>query len=103
MIQKMGSIKDLLGLIPGLGSKFAGLNIDESIFRKYLAIMRSMTQALSTPAAASLTMRRPLRKTVTVSDTASTSSRKCEMKTMLLPLSFRRCSTANNRCGSRSE
>ena len=42
-IQKMGSIKDLLGLIPGLGSKFAGLNIDESIFRKYLAIMRSMT------------------------------------------------------------
>ncbi len=43
-IRKMGSIKDLLGLIPGIGSKFAGLNVDESIFRKYQSIIGSMTK-----------------------------------------------------------
>ncbi len=42
-IQKMGSIKDILGMIPGIGAKFAGLNVDESIFRKYGAIISSMT------------------------------------------------------------
>jgi signal recognition particle subunit SRP54 len=42
-IRKMGSLKDLLGLIPGIGSKFANLNVDESIFRKYQAIIGSMT------------------------------------------------------------
>jgi signal recognition particle subunit SRP54 len=42
-IMKMGSLKDLLGLIPGVGAKFAGLSIDESIFRKYSAIIGSMT------------------------------------------------------------
>jgi signal recognition particle subunit SRP54 len=44
-IQKMGSIKDLLGMIPGIGGKFSGLNIDESIFRKYTAMINSMTQS----------------------------------------------------------
>ncbi len=43
-ITKMGSIKDLLGLIPGVGSKFAGLSIDESIFKKYAAMIGSMTK-----------------------------------------------------------
>ena len=43
-IMKMGSLKDLLGLIPGVGAKFAGLSIDESIFRKYSAIIGSMTK-----------------------------------------------------------
>jgi signal recognition particle subunit SRP54 len=42
-IQKMGSIKDIIGLIPGIGAKFSGLNVDESIFRKYSAIISSMT------------------------------------------------------------
>jgi signal recognition particle subunit SRP54 len=44
-IQKMGSIKDILGLIPGIGAKFAGLNVDESIFRKYTAMINSMTKS----------------------------------------------------------
>ena len=43
-IMKMGNLKDLLGLIPGVGAKFAGLQIDESIFRKYSAIIGSMTK-----------------------------------------------------------
>jgi len=43
-IRKMGSLKDLLGMIPGVGAKFAGLNVDESIFRKYHAIISSMTK-----------------------------------------------------------
>ncbi len=42
-ITKMGSLKDLLGLIPGLGSKFAGMNFDESIFRTYDVVIKSMT------------------------------------------------------------
>jgi signal recognition particle subunit SRP54 len=42
-IQKMGSIKDLLGMIPGVGSKFKSLTIDESVFRRYGAIIGSMT------------------------------------------------------------
>ncbi len=43
-IQKMGSIKDLLGLIPGVGAKFKALNVDESVFRRYQAMISSMTQ-----------------------------------------------------------
>lgn len=42
-IQKMGSLKDLLGLIPGVGAKFRQLNVDEGVFRKYQAIIGSMT------------------------------------------------------------
>jgi len=44
MIQKMGNLKDLLGLIPGIGSKFKQLNVDESVFRRYQAIIHSMTK-----------------------------------------------------------
>ncbi|GDY14111.1 signal recognition particle protein [Planctomycetota bacterium] len=43
-IQRMGSIKDLLGLIPGVGAKFSELNIDESVFRRYQAMIGSMTK-----------------------------------------------------------
>ncbi|TVR44149.1 MAG: signal recognition particle protein [Planctomycetota bacterium] len=43
-IQKMGSIKDLLGMIPGVGAKFKALNVDESIFKRYMSIISSMTQ-----------------------------------------------------------
>ncbi|MDA3960237.1 MAG: signal recognition particle protein [Planctomycetota bacterium] len=42
-IMKMGSLKDLLGLIPGVGAKFKQLDIDESVFKKYQAIISSMT------------------------------------------------------------
>ena len=42
-IQKMGSIKDLLGLIPGVGAKFKQLAVDEKIFRRYQSMISSMT------------------------------------------------------------
>ncbi len=42
-IKKMGSIKDLLGLLPGIGSKLKGLDIDESKFKKIECIIQSMT------------------------------------------------------------
>ena len=42
-IKKMGSIKDLLGLLPGIGSKLKGLDIDESRFKKIEALIQSMT------------------------------------------------------------
>ena len=41
----MGSIKDLLGLIPGIGAKIKQLTIDESIFKRYMAMIDSMTPA----------------------------------------------------------
>lgn len=44
-IQKMGSIKDILGMIPGIGAKFSGLNVDESIFRRFNAMISSMTMS----------------------------------------------------------
>ena len=42
-IKKMGSIKDLLGLLPGVGSKLKGLDIDETKFKKIEALIQSMT------------------------------------------------------------
>lgn len=42
-IRKMGSIKDLLGLLPGIGSKIKELDIDETRFKKIEAIIQSMT------------------------------------------------------------
>jgi len=44
MIQKMGSIKDLLGLIPGIGGKFKSMNVDETVFSRYQCIISSMTK-----------------------------------------------------------
>ena len=42
-IQKMGSLKDLLGMIPGVGAKFRQLQFDEKIFNRYRAMIGSMT------------------------------------------------------------
>jgi len=43
-IQKMGSIRDVLGMIPGVGSKVKEQDIDESVIDKNMAIIRSMTK-----------------------------------------------------------
>ena len=42
-MKKLGSMKDILGLIPGLGSKLRDVEIDESQLDKTKAIIRSMT------------------------------------------------------------
>ena len=42
-IQKLGNLGDLLKMIPGMQSKLAGVNIDESQFNRYKAIIQSMT------------------------------------------------------------
>ncbi|MEF8815561.1 MAG: signal recognition particle protein [Salinibacter sp.] len=42
-IQKMGSIKELMGMIPGVGSKIRDLDIDEEAFTHIEAIIQSMT------------------------------------------------------------
>ena len=43
-IKKMGSLKGILGLIPGMGSKIRNLNIDEKQFVYIEAIIGSMTK-----------------------------------------------------------
>ena len=42
-LRKMGSIKDLLGLLPGIGSKIKELDIDEKRFKQVECIIQSMT------------------------------------------------------------
>ncbi|MEK7291656.1 MAG: signal recognition particle protein, partial [Planctomycetota bacterium] len=42
-IKKMGPIKDILSMIPGVGSKMDGLNVDEKQLQRVEAIIRSMT------------------------------------------------------------
>ena len=42
-IQKMGSIKELMGMIPGVGNKIRDLDIDEEAFTHIEAIIQSMT------------------------------------------------------------
>lgn len=42
-IKKMGNIKDLLGMIPGMGKAIKGLDIDDESFIPIEAIIRSMT------------------------------------------------------------
>ena len=44
MIKKMGSLKSLLGLIPGLGSKLKGIEIDDKQFSSIESIIGSMTK-----------------------------------------------------------
>ena len=44
-ISKMGSIKQLLGMIPGIGSKVEGMDIDEKQFTRVEAMITSMTPA----------------------------------------------------------
>ncbi|MDR4509427.1 MAG: signal recognition particle protein [Candidatus Brocadiaceae bacterium] len=42
-IKKMGPIKEVLGMIPGMGSKMDGLNVDEKQLERVEAIIKSMT------------------------------------------------------------
>lgn len=42
-IKKMGSIKDLMGMIPGVGKALKGVEIDDEAFKPIEAIIRSMT------------------------------------------------------------
>ncbi|MBW7899324.1 Signal recognition particle protein [Candidatus Brocadiaceae bacterium B188] len=42
-IKKMGPLKEVLGMIPGLGNKMDGLNVDEKQLQRVEAIIRSMT------------------------------------------------------------
>ncbi|MCF6154827.1 MAG: signal recognition particle protein [Candidatus Brocadia sp.] len=42
-IKKMGPIKEILGMIPGMGNKMDGLNVDEKQLQRVEAIIRSMT------------------------------------------------------------
>ncbi len=44
-ISKMGSIKQLLGMIPGIGNKVEGMDIDEKQFTRVEAMITSMTPA----------------------------------------------------------
>ena len=42
-IKKMGNLKDLLGMIPGIGKMVKGLQVDENAFKPIEAIIGSMT------------------------------------------------------------
>lgn len=42
-IKKMGNIKDLLGMLPGVGSKIKDLDLDDSAFKGIEAMIQSMT------------------------------------------------------------
>ncbi|QYH37552.1 signal recognition particle subunit FFH/SRP54 (srp54) [Algoriphagus ornithinivorans] len=42
-VKKMGNIKDLMGMIPGMGKAMKGLDIDDDSFKPIEAIIRSMT------------------------------------------------------------
>lgn len=44
-IRKMGNIKDLLGMIPGMGKAIKDIDIDDNSFKKIEAIILSMTPA----------------------------------------------------------
>lgn len=42
-IKKMGNIKDLVGMLPGMGKALKGMDIDDDSFKPIEAIIRSMT------------------------------------------------------------
>ncbi|TDB63482.1 signal recognition particle protein [Arundinibacter roseus] len=44
-IKKMGNVKDLIGMIPGMGSAMKDLDIDNDSFKPIEAIIQSMTKA----------------------------------------------------------
>ncbi len=44
-IKKMGNIKDLVGMIPGVGKALKGVDIDDNAFKSIEAIIASMTPA----------------------------------------------------------
>jgi signal recognition particle subunit SRP54 len=43
-VKKMGNIKDLMGMIPGVGKAMKGVEIDDNAFKPVEAIIRSMTK-----------------------------------------------------------
>ncbi len=43
-IGKMGNLSELMGMIPGMGTKFKMGDVDESKLKKYKAIIQSMTK-----------------------------------------------------------
>jgi len=43
-IKKMGNVKDLLGMLPGMGKQIKDLDIDDDAFKPVEAIIRSMTK-----------------------------------------------------------
>jgi signal recognition particle subunit SRP54 len=45
MIKKMGPLKDLLGMLPGMDKQLKNVNIDDKAFSKVEAIIHSMTKA----------------------------------------------------------
>jgi signal recognition particle subunit SRP54 len=44
-VKKMGNIKDLMGMIPGMGKAMKGMDIDDDSFKPIEAIIKSMTPA----------------------------------------------------------
>ncbi|MBL7897151.1 MAG: signal recognition particle protein, partial [Crocinitomicaceae bacterium] len=42
-IKKMGNVKDLMGMIPGMGKAMKNVDIDENAFKGIEAIIQSMT------------------------------------------------------------
>lgn len=42
-IKKMGNVKDLMGMIPGMGKALKGVDVDDDAFKGIEAIIRSMT------------------------------------------------------------
>jgi len=44
-IKKMGNIKDLMGMIPGVGKQIKDMDINDDMFKKIEAIILSMTPA----------------------------------------------------------
>ncbi len=42
-IKKMGPLKEIIGMIPGIGNKVDGMNVDEKQLQKVEAIIKSMT------------------------------------------------------------
>jgi len=42
-VKKMGNMKDLLGMIPGMGKAMKDVDIDDNSFKPVEAIIRSMT------------------------------------------------------------
>ena len=43
-IKKMGNVKDLMGMIPGMGKMMKGVDIDDDAFKGIEAIIKSMTE-----------------------------------------------------------
>lgn len=43
-IKKMGNIKDLMGMIPGMGKMMKDIDIDDNAFKSIEAIIHSMTK-----------------------------------------------------------